>query len=169
MSADSATPTPTPTPTPTDTPTDGDTSTPPTAIEALQQTLTAEHAAVYCFGVMGARTSRSADPDLFARLTDSFGTHRGRRDQLIAIISRMDQTPVAASPAYDLPGSAGSAREATATALRLEQGCTAWYAALVASTRGANREWAALALTASAVAQLGYGGRPQDYPGLDQQ
>ena len=36
-----------------------------TELEALQTTLEAEHAAVYVYGLLGSRTSQSAEPELY--------------------------------------------------------------------------------------------------------
>ena len=50
-----------------------------TPLDALQTTLAAEHAAVYVYGVLGARTSPAAEPSLFAaarRLRRPPGTAR---------------------------------------------------------------------------------------------
>lgn len=51
-----------------------------TVLDALQTTLAAEHAAVHLYGVLGAQTSASATPDLFAAVSDAYAAHRGRRD-----------------------------------------------------------------------------------------
>ena len=78
-----------------------------TPLDALQTTLAGEHAAVYVYGVLGARTSRSAEPQLFADVADAYATHRARRDQLMTMVRDAGGTPVAAEPAYELPEPAG--------------------------------------------------------------
>ncbi len=47
------------------------------ATDALQTALAAEHAAVFVFGALGGQTSQSADPTLYAAVTDGYVTHRG--------------------------------------------------------------------------------------------
>ena len=51
-------------------------------VEALQTALAAEHAALYVYGVLGARTSESGTPALFAEVTGAYATHRAQRDVL---------------------------------------------------------------------------------------
>ena len=36
-----------------------------TEVDALQTTLAAEHAAVYVYGLLGSRTSQTAEPELY--------------------------------------------------------------------------------------------------------
>ena len=53
-----------------------------TVLDALQATLADEHAALYTYGVLGARTSQATAPVLFETLTAGYRRHRARRDQL---------------------------------------------------------------------------------------
>ena len=73
-----------------------------TLLDALQTTLEGEHAAVYVYGVLGARTSSSAEPELFAEISDGYAAHRARRDQLRSVVFDEGETPVASEPAYEL-------------------------------------------------------------------
>ena len=59
-----------------------------TPLQALQQTLAGEHAAVYVYGVLGGRVSSSEQPDLARRLSSAYAVHRGRRDTRTATPSR---------------------------------------------------------------------------------
>lgn len=124
-------------------------------VDALQKALAAEHAAVYVFAVLGARTSASRTPKQFHALDEAFHTHRRRRDQLAAMVVRHGGTPVAAEVAYDLPG-----------ALDLEHRMGIVYGELVAGTVGADRRWALAALDDSAVRQLAFRGSPEKFPGM---
>jgi hypothetical protein len=136
-----------------------------TAVDALQATLSAEHAALHLYGLYGGRTSQSADPALFEALQDGYRVHRARRDQLRLMVSDLGAEPVAAGAAYDEPaGLRGPARVAR-EALGTERACAETYAALVAQTAGRQRRWGATALTESALLQLRLGGRPEDFPG----
>jgi len=136
------------------------------SVAALQDVLAAEHAAVYVYGVLGAQTSQSAQPTLYTRVTSAFVTHRARRDALIARIGQLGGDPVAASPAYAVPADLASAERVDAVALKLETACAATYAYAVASTTGQDRSWATTALLDAAAREVGYGGRPQPFPGL---
>ena len=137
-----------------------------TPLQALQRTLAGEHAAVYVLGVLGGRVSASERPDLASRLTSSYTTHRGRRDQLTAMVSARGAVPVAAQVSYRLPNAAGTPDQLTAAALTVERRCAAVYAEAVGSTSRADRRWAVAALTHAAVSELSYGGRPEDFPGV---
>lgn len=136
-----------------------------TALEALQATLSAEHAALHLYGLYGGRTSQSSDPALFAALQDGYRQHRARRDRLRLVIADLGADPVAAGAAYDEPSGLRSATRVAREALLTEQGCAETYAALVARTAGPQRRWAATALTESALLQLRLGGRPEAFPG----
>ena len=48
-----------------------------TPLEALQQTLAGEHAAVYVYRALAGRVSTSADPDLATGLAAAYTVHRG--------------------------------------------------------------------------------------------
>jgi len=137
-----------------------------TPLDALQVTLAGEHAAVYVYGVLGGRVSRSAEPILADRVRTAYNLHRGRRDQLVAMVRDADGEPVAAAVSYQVPTSAQTPGEIAAAALTVEQRCTAKYADMTGNTARAERLWALNALTDAAVRQLGFGGTPQTFPGL---
>lgn len=157
--------TPTPTSSPTSSPTSPPTSS-PAATEALQAALAAEHAAVFVYAALGGQASRSAQPGLYGRITTAYRLHRTRRDELDALIRAAGAEPVAAEPGYQLPAELGTAAALNARALRLEQDAAATYAYLVASSTGATRAWAVTALLDAAVRGLGFGGKPESFPGL---
>jgi Domain of unknown function (DUF4439) len=127
-------------------------------VEALQQALAAEHAAVWAYGVVGGVLG----PDSSAA-TAAYAAHRGRRDQLL---SRIGAEAVAAEPAYDLPFPVSGAGQAQRLAVRVEERCAEVYAAVVARTTGDNRVYAARALTECAVRALEWGGNLEAFPGL---
>lgn len=139
------------------------------AVEALQTTLAAEHAAAWVFGTLGGRAAALSAPTLQAGLATAYDVHVARRDQLRTRISRLGAVPVAAEPAYALPGALTTADELSARALNAERACVTTYGALVAATSGHDRSWAIDALTAGAAAELGFGGAPEPLPGLHRQ
>lgn len=134
--------------------------------EALQKTLAGEHAAVYLYGVIGGRVSSSSAAELWQRVSDAYTLHRGRRDQLMAMVRATKADPVEAEVSYELPSAASTPAQLQRAALSVEQRCAAVYADMVGSTSGANRQWALDALEDSAVRLLGFGGEPEPFPGV---
>ena len=137
-------------------------------IEAIQAALAGEHAAVYVYGVIGGGVSLSSQPDLWSAVRSAYTTHRGRRDQLVAMVRASDAEPVTAEVSYELPNPAVTLDQLSDAALEIEQRCSAVYADMVGSTSGANRQWAIDALDDAAVRQLGFGGEPEVFPGISE-
>jgi hypothetical protein len=137
-------------------------------LAALQRTLAAEHAAVHVYGVLGAQTSRSATPALFAAVSAAYAEHRARRDLLTREVTDLGATPVAAAAAYALPERLGTPDAVNRAARGLEEGCAETYAFLVANSVGARRRWAVEALTNAAVRGLVFRGTPEMFPGADE-
>lgn len=136
-----------------------------TTLDALQTTLTDEHAALWTYGVLGARTSQSATPALYDALTAAYRRHRSRRDQLRTLVEEAGGEPVAAAAAYELDARLVRSTEVQAAALAIEATAVATLTALVAQSSGAVREWALTEATWSATWQLELGGAPQTWPG----
>jgi hypothetical protein len=137
------------------------------ALAALQTTLRAEHAAVFVYGALGARTSRSAQPALFGAVGTAYDVHRSRRDLLTRQITELGAEPVASAASYELPGPVGP-RAVRAAALAVERRSAQTYAWLVANTVGDRRRWAVEALTDAAVRELAFRGTPEMLPGADE-
>lgn len=135
-------------------------------LSAEQQTLAAEHAAVYVLGVLGGLAATLPAPVLHTSLATAYVVHRTRRDELEQMVRAAGGTPVAGAAAYDVPRSATTVAAINAEALRVERACTTTYAALVAATATTQRGWAIARLRESAVSELGFGGRPQALPGV---
>ena len=135
------------------------------ALEALQSTLAGEHATLYTYGVLGARTSESASPALYLAVDTAYRQHRARRDHLRTLVAEAGGQPVAAEPAYSVDGALLRPAQVAAAALALEsESCTA-LTALVAQTSGAVRQWALTEAVRSATWQLQLGGGPSTWPG----
>jgi hypothetical protein len=98
------------------------------SVPLLTELLEAEQAAVYGYGVLGARLEGEALRD--ARL--AFDGHRGRRDQLAARLRERGADPEPPPPAYDVQ--VRSEREALELAVRLEEGLAVRWRDLVAGT-----------------------------------
>jgi uncharacterized protein DUF4439 len=136
------------------------------AVDALQTTLSAEHAAVYVFGVLGGRAAALPAPGPRAALATAYDVHVARRDQLRARLTDLGATPAAAEPAYALPRDLTTAAQLAARALGVERACVTSYAALVAATVSQDRSWAVDALVAGAASELAFGGAPEPLPGV---
>jgi hypothetical protein len=137
-------------------------------VDVLQEVLGNEHAAVYVYGVLGARTSESATPDLYLTLRAAYDAHRARRNELTGWVSAEGATPVAAATAYEVASGLETADGVTSAALDLERACAEVYAAAVASTTTERRSWAVDALNDAAVRALGLRGTPEMFPGADE-
>jgi len=136
-----------------------------TTTDALQDALAAEHAAVYVFGVLGAQTSEVEQRRLFDNLLTAYRQHRSARDALVARIEGLGVEPVAAAASYELPNGVSTPEQVERAALVTERRVTQTYGTLVAQTAGDDRAWAVGALDESAVRQLRFRGRPENFPG----
>ncbi|MFC4584556.1 ferritin-like domain-containing protein [Sphaerisporangium corydalis] len=123
-------------------------------LKGLNKALDAEHAAVYAYGVVGARTSG----DRRSTAVAGFNAHRARRDQLRELITARGGTPSESGAAYDLPFPVTAAGDAVRLAALVEDRVTAAYLELAAVDDASLRRLAALAMQECAV--RGYGWRP---------
>jgi hypothetical protein len=136
--------------------------------EALQAALAGEHAAVHVYGVLGGRLAAGDNPTVAERFGSAYAVHRGRRDQLRALVADRGATPTPPAAAYDVDVQGRDPVELVTAAARTEERCAAVHAQLVARTTGRDREWAVGALVDCAVRGLGFGGEAGPYPGLDE-
>lgn len=135
-------------------------------VDALQTALAAEHAVLHVYGTLGAKTSASATPLLYADISAAYDDHRVSRDLLTARVRGHGADPVAAEPAYALPVLLDSPDAVTRAALDLEHGCETTYAWLVGQTSGADRRLAIASLKYAAVRALAFRGSPEIFPGV---
>lgn len=136
-----------------------------TVLDALQATLADEHAALYTYGVLGARTSQAASPTLYETLTAGYRRHRARRDELQLMVRDAGGDPVTAQAAYDLDGSLLRPAQLERAAADLEAASVEQLLALVAQSTGSVRAWALTEATWSAVRRLTLGAEPETWPG----
>lgn len=101
-------------------------------IDLLAATLTDEHAAVYAYGVLGARL----DDRTRAVALAAFDAHRERRDELTARLRAAGHDPAGPLPAYDVTV-AGRA-DALALAVRVEEALAVRWRDLVVGTTTAD-------------------------------
>ena len=131
-------------------------------VTALQETLAGEHAAIYGYGVAGARLPGRAQQEALA----AYDAHRARRDQWRALIIAAGAQPVAAAPAYALPFPVRGVTDARRLAAHLERQLAAGYARLVAASTAGERELAARSLQDAAVRAARWTGVATPFPGL---
>ncbi|WP_406317809.1 ferritin-like domain-containing protein [Streptosporangium sp. NBC_01639] len=130
--------------------------------QALSTALAAEHAAVYAYGVIGARTTG----ELRAVAIDAFNAHRARRDRLRTLVIARGGDPAEPSPNYRLPVTPSTAAQAVELAVLVEQGVTGAYLELTASGDPALRKMAALAMQECAVRAYGLRPAVETFPGM---
>jgi hypothetical protein len=139
-----------------------------TTLDAVQQCLAAEHAAVYGYGVVGGVLADLAGAgDLRTYAQDCYDAHRARRDALTELLTRSGQTPVAAHAAYLLPGPVVGRSGCTALARQIERRSAAVYAFAVSKTSDGSRAMAVDALTDCALRESGWGAEPRAFPGVE--
>ncbi|GAA4237008.1 hypothetical protein FHR32_004928 [Streptosporangium album] len=129
---------------------------------ALGTALAAEHAAVYAYGVIGARTTG----ELRAVATDAFNAHRARRDQLRTLVIARGSTPAEPDSSYRLPVTPTTAAQAVELAVLVERGVTGAYLELTASGDPALRKMAALAMQECVVRSYGLRPAIETFPGM---
>jgi Domain of unknown function (DUF4439) len=132
-------------------------------LDALQAVLAAEQAAVYGYGVVGARLNGQPDE---RQATAAYDTHRARRAAVTLLIGQAGGLPTPAAVAYELGGPVTSPSQARALAARMERGVAATYADLVGSVPGSGRAAPAAWLADAAVRAAGWSGRVDTFPGL---
>jgi len=134
-----------------------------TPLDALQQVLAGEHAAVYGYGVVGARLA--GGPSERAAVS-GWDTHRARRAAVSALVVGVGGQPVPAAAGYELGAPVTDPDQARALAARIEQHAAATYADLVGAVNGSVRSSAASWLVDAAVRATAWSGQPQTFPGL---
>jgi hypothetical protein len=132
-------------------------------ISALQDALAAEHAAVYGYGIVGAMLSGTGGQ---ATARADWIAHQEARDTLEAMLVRLGATPVAASPAYQLPFAVTDPISAAKLAVVLEDGVTRAYLAVVAVADRTLRSFGALAMQPPANRAAAWRGSTIAFPGM---
>ncbi len=93
---------------------------------------------------LGAQTSQSGEPALYALITTSYTTHRSRRDQLIRAVRDLGVEPVASDVAYELPNDLSTPAKVAAAALQIETDalpCTRIWWPTPTATSASGRSW----------------------------
>jgi len=133
-------------------------------VPALQAALAVEHAAVYGYGLLGARVQGGQQ----VAVANVWNVHKARRDRLAQLITGLGGRPVAAQPAYKLPVQVTSPGTAVQLAAALEGSLPEAYMGLAGAADPSLRRLAAQAMQDAVTRQIRWGGHPPDtaFPGL---
>ena len=115
-----------------------------------------EDAAIYAYGVIGAR-SRGARATLARR---ALASHRSRRQDLQSTVA----DPVSAASAYDLPFPVVDGADAARLAVLVENRMAAVLSELAAATQGERRAQAVTGAMECAARAVAWGGEPMAFP-----
>jgi hypothetical protein len=115
--------------------------------DRLADALRGEHAAIYAYGVLGARLDGATVP--FAAQAES--AHRARRDALMLRLGTPGTPAPPAEPAYALPAPVTDQAGALRLAITIEERCAALWRQALPDTGGDDRAMAVDALTDCAV------------------
>ena len=135
-----------------------------TELDALQATLAAEHAAVYVLGLIGSRTSESAEAELYVALRAAYEAHRDSRDTLIGEIAALGETPSPAAAAYTAPRGWTRPTVGTRPRWRWSRPARPRTAPWCGATSGTRRAEAIGLLNDAAVRELSFRGIPEYSP-----
>ncbi|WP_105975558.1 ferritin-like domain-containing protein [Streptomyces geranii] len=131
-------------------------------LTALQAALSAEHAAVYGYGVVGGLIGEARRSE--AR--SAYDAHRARRDELARAVRALGGTPVAAAAGYALPFPVTDSDAAVRLAAELEERVAGVYSDLVRAAEGERRGTGAEGLREAAVRAVRWRGGSVPFPGL---
>jgi hypothetical protein len=129
---------------------------------ALQAVLAAVNAAIYGYGVAGARLGSPAR----AAAQRNWAELQARRDELASMLAARGAKPAAARAAYQLPFPVHNPHAAASLAGYLEDRLAAAYLGLVALDDPQLRSWGARQAQACAVRATVWTGRTTAFPGL---
>ncbi len=129
--------------------------------EAWAAVIAGEDAAVYAFGLIGARL-RGADR---TRARAALAEHRGLRDDARRTVQTLKADAPPAAAAYDPPFAVTDAAAAARLAALVEARLAATYASLAGALRDIARQQAAAQAVRRATAAVEWGAPAQAWPG----
>jgi hypothetical protein len=130
--------------------------------EPLQQALAGEHAAIYGYGVIGARLA----PQQRRIAVAARNAHRSARDQLARLITSAGGAPVAAQDDYVVDVATANQTRLRNDLAGIEDRLCVLYAELVLSSQEDQRRLGIDQMQATAVRATGWRGSAQVFPGL---
>ncbi|MEV0702339.1 ferritin-like domain-containing protein [Saccharopolyspora sp. NPDC050389] len=98
---------------------------------ALRSALSAEHAAVWVYGLASAFVS---EPRVRSAIGDAMEQHRRLRDTAERVIREAQQTPPAAQPAYDIGEPVGDQKAAIGLLVKAESDCEIGWRSVLENT-----------------------------------
>lgn len=132
-------------------------------VSALQDVLSAENAAVFGYGVVGAHLAgaqrSAAQRDWVLHETD--------RDTVTGMLTSRGAQPTPAAAAYQLPFGVHDGAAAAQLAAYIEDRVTAAYLGLVALTAPGLREFGARKMRAAALRAAAWRGHSLAFPGME--
>lgn len=131
-------------------------------LSSVKAALSAEHATVYGYGVVGGRIEDARQDEV----REAYDAHRARRDTLSRAVRELGGTPQPAAAAYALPFAVPDSGAALRLAAELEDRLAGVYADLVRESEGRHRRDAAGALREAAVRSARWRGSGVTFPGL---
>jgi hypothetical protein len=131
------------------------------AAAALSSQLAGEHAAVFAYGLITARSSGARQTTARAL----WQAHRARRDALESRLAEAGLSPPAAEPAYDVGPVPTTPDQVNTLAARVEDGLAAVALGVVTTTTGQVRSDAAADLIRAARRAAGWRGTAVPLPG----
>ncbi|MGO9081687.1 MAG: ferritin-like domain-containing protein [Streptosporangiaceae bacterium] len=140
----------------------GMTGGPPAVAAALRRALSAEQAAVYGYGVLGAHLSWGPQ----ASAITGWKAHQQARDDLGELLQARGIPAPSAAVGYQLPGPAGTAAQARSLAVLIEDRVAAAYLGVVALSERSLREFGARQLRAAALRAAAWRGGTIAFPGF---
>jgi hypothetical protein len=132
-------------------------------VTALQDALSAENAAVFGYGVVGAHL---AGAQRAAAMRD-WVLHETDRDTVTGMLTSREAQPVPAAAAYQLPFRVRNAAAAAQLAAYIEDRVAAAYLGLVALPGADLRELGARKLRAAALRAAAWRGHSLAFPGME--
>ena len=115
---------------------------------ALFDAIANENAVIFGYGIVSAHSA----PEINALVSESLLSHRARRENALALATRLDSPVPLPAVGYTLPTSVNTPTDAARLAVRMEEDCTtAWRVALEQADSGDARKTAVAAMTDSAV------------------
>jgi hypothetical protein len=132
------------------------------ALDALQNALASEHAAVYGYGLLIPQLTGPARQGALA----AFDEHRNRRDRLRALVAALGVEPTETAAAYRAGDPVTGAAAATKLATDLERDVALAFGELVAASSEATRMFAARSLQELAIRQTDWQHAAPRFPGL---
>ncbi|GAA1812494.1 DUF4439 domain-containing protein [Planosporangium flavigriseum] len=118
-----------------------------TAAERLADALRAEHAAIYAYGVLGARL----DGQTVSAAQTAEAAHRARRDAVMVRLAALRAPAPPAEPAYALPAPVPDQAAALRLMVGVEERCAGIWRQALPEVTGDDRQLAVDALIDCAV------------------